>query len=386
MPRQKKQHLKRRKDGRYCCKYHGIQFMGATEEEAFALRDEYKQQEKSGEFKRKNQNFYEYAMQWMQDYKSHLAQRAYNSMVSTLERFINTIGNKLLSAYTPSDISRFYQRYNGMSASEISKVQHTIQGVFKSAYNDEIIRKDPTERIKAPKGYKGSHRAITPEERALIHATQHRLRPAVMVMLYAGLRKGEVLAMDIDRDMNFVTRTITVRQAVRHEGNGQPSIVKPKTEAGIRTIPMLDIIYAELNGKHGLLCPSASGKYMSMSAWANAWRSYLYALGEQKNGCKRYKAKDGWEEVSIRTHDLRHSFCTMLYDAGVDLKSAMLWMGHADQQTTMSIYTHLTEQRRTEAEIALRNAEKRAFGMQNGMQNDLFHVEPLKNKVLPDQG
>lgn len=86
------------------------------------------------------------------------------------------------------------------------------------------------------------------------------------------------------------------------------------------------------------------------------------------------------------THDLRHSFCTMLYDAGVDLKSAMLWMGHADQQTTMSIYTHLTEQRRTEAEIALRNAEKKAFGMQNGMQNDLFHVEPLKNKALPDQG
>ena len=125
---------------------------------------------------------------------------------------------------------------------------------------------------------------------------------------------------------------------------------------------------------------------MSMSAWNNAWRSYLYALGVTKNGCKRYQAKNGWEEITIRAHDLRHSFCTMLYDAGVDLKSAMLWMGHADQQTTMSIYTHLTDQRRSEAEKALRNAEKQAFGMQNGMQNFQNTPKVLIYNDLQDQG
>ena len=40
MPRQKKQHLKRRKDGRYCCRYAGLQFMGRTEEEARAAAKE----------------------------------------------------------------------------------------------------------------------------------------------------------------------------------------------------------------------------------------------------------------------------------------------------------------------------------------------------------
>ena len=47
MPRQKKQQLKRRKDGRFCCKYKGIQFMGGSSDEALALREEYKQLEKA---------------------------------------------------------------------------------------------------------------------------------------------------------------------------------------------------------------------------------------------------------------------------------------------------------------------------------------------------
>ena len=121
---------------------------------------------------------------------------------------------------------------------------------------------------------------------------------------------------------------------------------------------------------------------MTESAWKRAWNSYLYALGEKKNGCQRRWSPAPWHPVEIRAHDLRHSYCTMLYDFGIDLKTAMLWMGHADQSMTMQIYTHLTEQRRTEAENTLRNAEKAAFGSQNGSQNELFHVEPLPNKAL----
>ena len=41
MPRRKKETLKKRKDGRYKCKYHGVQFYGETPEAAFAARDEY---------------------------------------------------------------------------------------------------------------------------------------------------------------------------------------------------------------------------------------------------------------------------------------------------------------------------------------------------------
>jgi len=43
----------------------------------------------------------------------------------------------------------------------------------------------------------------------------------------------------------------------------------------------------------------------------------------------------------------------MLYDAGVDLKTAQKWMGHADIKMTQAIYTHLSENREKEAEKAV---------------------------------
>ena len=377
MPRIKKQHLKQRSDGRYRCKYNGIEFYGASEEEALALRDEYKRQEASGVFKSENIRFSEYATRWIKAYKSHLTDAPYNTHARMLNKWLDNIDNQYMRDITPTDISEFYQLFAGMSASTIHSARDTIKGIFKAALADGIIQKDPSANIDPPKGIKGTHREISIEERALIHATDHRLRPAVMVMLYAGLRRGEVIALDIDRDIDFQRMTITVREAVRFDKQGKPMIVRPKTQAGIRVVPMIEGLANELYGLHGLICCSASGDMMTESAWDRAWHSYLYALGEKRNGCSRRWSKSAWKPVTIRAHDLRHSFATMLYESGVDPKTAMLWMGHADQTMTMQIYTHLTETRRKEAENALRESQKSAFGGQNGGQIEQQALKPL---------
>lgn len=369
--------MKQRADGRYCCKYRGIQFMGATSDEALALRDEYKRREAAAASMPEDKHFGEYAARWVQAYKSHLTAGPYNTHVRMLNRFLEKTGNPLMREITPTDISAFYQLFAGRSSSTIHAARDTIRGVFRAALADGVIEKDPSAGVEPPKGTKGTHREITREERALIHATDHRLRPAVLVMLYAGLRRGEAMALDIGRDVDFNSMSITVREAVRFDQQGRPMIVRPKTAAGVRTVPMLEGLAEELRGRTGLLCPSSEGTLMTESAWERAWESYLYALGEKKNGCSRRWAKKPWLPVEIRAHDLRHSFCTMLYDSGVDLKTAMLWMGHADQTMTMQIYTHLTETRKKEAETALRNAQKSAFGMQNGMQKQIVPRETL---------
>lgn len=375
MSKPKRQHLKQRKDGRYCCIYHGKQFMGKTEQEALAARAEYVRSLRQN---RPSTAFSSYALTWLQAYKNHLTQAPYNAHVRNINRFSTIIKDKPLEKVTPSDIARYYQLFAGMSRSTINSARDTIKGIFKAALADGMIDKDPTTSVQPPKGPKGTHRAITPEERQLIHETPHRLRPAVLVMLYAGLRRGEAIALDIDRDIDFKKMCITVRQAVRFDRQGQPEIVSPKTEAGTRTVPLLAQLADELRPLHGLLCQSASGQMMTEAAWVRAWNSYLYALGEKKNGCSKRWSKDPWQPVTIRAHDLRHSYCTMLYDAGIDLKTAMLWMGHADQSMTMQIYTHLTEQRRTEAENTLRNAVKNSLNMQNDMQKKSEAPEALK--------
>ncbi len=52
-----------------------------------------------------------------------------------------------------------------------------------------------------------------------------------------------------------------------------------------------------------------------------------------------------WKEWTVRPHDLRHSFCVMLRDAGVDLKLAIKWTGHADEKMILKIYDHITDLR-----------------------------------------
>ena len=70
MPRPKKQHLKQRKDGRYCAVYQGIQFMGLTEEKKKKKREEYKRQLRAGEYRRENPTLQEYADKWLPLHKS----------------------------------------------------------------------------------------------------------------------------------------------------------------------------------------------------------------------------------------------------------------------------------------------------------------------------
>ncbi len=370
MPRQKKQHLKQRKDGRFCCKYHGLQFMGATEEEALRARDDYKRREAAGLLSPPSPYFSAYALKWLSAYKSHLTRAPYNTHVRMCNRFVALLGDRPIADYTPSDVSLFYQQFSGKSISLIHSARDTVRGVFRAALADQLIPRDPTYNLALPRGTHGTHRAITDEERSLIHATDHRLRPAVMLMLYAGLRKGEALALNVKRDVDFENKLIHVREAVRFAASGRPLIVDPKTEAGARTIPLMDILAEELKPITGLVCRSASGEMMTESAFKRAWDSYLVALSEKKNGCSRRWAKRPYILVTLRAHDLRHSYCTMLYNAGIDLKTAMLWMGHADQKMTMQIYTHLTESRQSAAVEALQNAEKTLFRMQNGMQSE----------------
>jgi integrase len=46
----------------------------------------------------------------------------------------------------------------------------------------------------------------------------------------------------------------------------------------------------------------------------------------------------------IRFHDLRHTFASLMYNGGVDLKAISEVMGHSDIGTTSKIYTHLFDQ------------------------------------------
>lgn len=388
-----KQHLKQRPDGRYCAVYKGKQFMADTEEAALRARDDYKYRCEHGIDEIRPKTVRAYAAEWLPLYKSGVQANTYNQYAILFEKLSALIGDLQLSAVTPDDVARVWKLFRGQSRSQITKASYLYRRLFDSAMESGYTRRNPfrSEVVEKPRGSSGSHRAITEEERRLIETTPHRLQAGAMLMLYAGLRRGEVLAL---KYTHVSGDQISVRQAVTF-AQAQPLEKGTKNESSMRTVPLfapLRPYFYDAEGnplrRVGYVVPSASGALCSQSAWKRAWESYITALETALNGVekrwyhrthewktahpeewaayenlKRRKPKDaeayrlmGWREVTIRPHDLRHSFCEWCITLGVGPKTVMNWMGHSDERMIMKIYDHVTA-KREDAAIALVNGQ-----------------------------
>ena len=385
MPRPKKQVLKQRKDGRYCCKYHGIQFFGATSDEALAAREEYKRREQDGSACRaQGPCVQEYAKEWLRREKSHVADHTYTECICLLEKLTKRIGTLYFRDVKPSDIRAVYAgEFVGLSNSYIRKGAQLYRALFTAALEDGYCVSNPVDAKSArpPVGKESvGHRAVTKQERTWIETfcLDHRARPAIMAMLYAGLRPQEAKALNIDRDVDFKAGVIHVRQSVHFSGNNHYTVTDElKTKQSRRTVPILPPLRKALQGRHGLLIAGADGKPVTVQAWDRVWESYVHCMETEINGCPErwYGRRKGdrerklppFKRFTVVPYDLRHSFCTMCRDNGIEINTCIHWMGHKDATMILRIYDEYSPERgRKEA----KKLEKLLNGMQNGMQTE----------------
>ena len=308
--------------------------MGQTEAEALAAREEYKRLEAAGEWHKNRMTVGAYAAKWLPLHKSGVSVKCYNDYAKQLEALLPFIGTKQLNEVKPDDAAAVWSHYQGYSASTIKRARMLYISLFDAAIENDLCRKNPF-RAKSAQPHdapSGSHRALIPEEIALVRSTPHRVQLAALIMLYAGLRRGEVLALtpdDIDTQQGY----ISVNKAIRFDGN-KPIIDTPKTDAGTRLVPILSIIRPYLESLTEPPLKPVKGKEMTSTAFKRAWNSYMVHL-----------SRAAGHPVKIRPHDLRHTYCTMLRDAGVDMHQAIMWMGHSDEKMILRVYDHVTEKR-----------------------------------------
>ena len=329
--------------------------MGDTEEEALAAREEYKEAEKAGDLRLgTGPTVAEYALKWLPLHKAGVSDKCYNDYAKQLEALFPIMGDKRLSEVAVDDCAEVWQHYAGYSASTIHRAKMLFVALFDAAIENDLCRKNPfrAKFAQPPKAPSGTHRLITEEEAALIRSTPHRMQLAALIMLYAGLRRGEALALT---RQDFQGDYISVSKSVRFIGN-RPSIVRPKTSAGARSVPILSVLRPYLeNAPERPVC-TATGEIMTDTAFRRGWDSYLLHL-----------SRAAGHPICIRPHDLRITYCTMLKNAGVDMKQAMIWMGHADEKMILRVYDRPGDFR---ARTSVNQVEKLLFGMQNGMQEN----------------
>ena len=304
-----------------------------------------------------------WAQEWLDTYKAPVVGLTwYKNIKSILNQIIlPDIGNLQLKDVKSIHLQRILNKRRDYSKSYIRKIYNVMHEMFSIAKKNDLIRESPADNLNIPKGKKpNKRRSITPKERAFILKTaeKHRAGMFIKIMLYCGLRPGEVAALQW-RNIDFKKRTLTVDSALKGDG----SIGEPKSEAGYRTVPIPLVLYDDLvarfeeSGKNrfAFICTNSGGGKLTKSSIVQMWKSFVYRLNIEM-GCKTFKgalippypvADD------LVMYCLRHTYCTDLQAAGVPINVARELMGHSNISITAEIYTHSSQESFTNAANAI---------------------------------
>ena len=283
-----------------------------------------------------------------------------------------------------SDVLQFY--YYLLNQKEISlgtldSIHCLLHPTFQLAVRDEIIRKNPTDgvmkEISRESGKnRGVRHALTVQQQRVFmeyianHPIYFHWWPMFTILLGTGCRIGEALGLRW-QDLDFENRVISINHSLvyyqtRDSKKCMLRVSLPKTEAGIRTIPMLDIVKdafemlyeeqeengfneTEIDGMTGFIFCNRFGGVPNPQTVNHTIKRIL----NQYNADEVVRAKKERRKPIIlpdfSCHHLRHTFCTRLCEHETNLKVIQAIMGHKNIETTMDIYAEATEEKKQES-------------------------------------
>lgn len=334
---------------------------GKTQKEANQKAEEIRVQVQRGvDMVSQERSFSYWAQRFLLSRKSRVSVGWYETMSRRVAHLSDRLGKtdvgkiRLCDVQTALDEIAERNPYNGKPTTKKTLTEYAslVKQIFRFCAANRVIDRSPIEYLlDTPNGRSSKHRkAITAEQRQWIEDTPHRAQLPAMIMLYAGLRRGELSALTwADIDLQDRVIHVTKSYDARHK-----AIKSTKTAAGMRDVPIPAVLSDFLSAQPRqsvLVCPSAHGEYMSDTAWKRLWESYMRDLNKKYGkfvGAPQRKRREKLPLVidTFTPHELRHTFSTMLYDAGVDPLTAREMLGHTDIKTTLSIYTHLSDEKR----------------------------------------
>ncbi len=266
--------------------------------------------------------------------------------------------NPIIGALKLKDIRKMHLQgiindmaQSGYAEKTMSELKQIACQVLDMAVDNDMIARNPFATVKVPKVEREERKPIGELERRLIeeHYASHYMGVPSMIMLYCGLRKGELLALEWS-DIDFVAKTLTISKSAWFDNN-RVAVKPPKSRAGCRVVPIPDKLVAILqtarnSATDALVCPRKTGGLCTHTTYVRYWASFIRHLNLQAGGKDASRSNPKvWAIDNFTAHQLRHTYATMLYDAGVDMLTAQKHLGHSDVQTTMRIYTHLSERK-----------------------------------------
>lgn len=205
------------------------------------------------------------------------------------------------------------------------------------------VHVDPCKGLRLPAGEQGRERIASPTEAAeLIAAMPPTDRAALGLAVYAGLRLGELLALDVGA-VDLDDGWIYVR---RSWDPGAKEFVPTKSRKE-RRVPIIDKLRVLL-ADHLVLLNHPNEGLLFPSAQQPMWPTDPAIL--------RRRTHKRWDDVGLERlgfHEGRHTFASIAIAAGLNAKTLSTYMGHATITITLDRYGHLMPGSEVEARAML---------------------------------
>jgi integrase len=256
------------------------------------------------------------------------------------ERIIAALGRRTLAALTVSDVERllYGMAEDGYARATIGGTRTLLRRALRRAERDGLVGRNVAGLAEMPAASRRKSRAMTlVQVRQLLGSDLTPWwRALIITGVMSGLRPGELLGLLWD-DVDFAAGVIRVRQSMKDSG----ALAALKTEQSRRTLAMPAAVVGALRA---LRADQAAARLRAGRAWADSGLVFCGEAGQprQLRGVRaafgRVTARAGIGHWQPR--EMRHTFVSVLSDAGIDIEQIADAAGHVSSNVTRTVYRH----------------------------------------------
>jgi len=291
--------------------------------------------------------FGEVADEWLKYKKPKIRISTWSDYEGYIRNHLQDWQERRIALITTVDIEKLVTKKQiaGMNLLTLRKLIVTMNQVFSYAVRLNVIDHNPVRDAERPRR-SGDHEEagkdysiLSPEEIGrLLETTEHpKFRMIFLLAIMTGARQGEILGLKWS-DVDFKARQIHIRRTFNHG-----RYFEPKSKESIRRIDLSPIVVKELSkwklqsgpNEADLVFPSEAGTPIDCGhLYARYFKPALKKAGLSK---------------TIRFHDLRHCYASLMLNQGENIKYVQSQLGHSSPTVTLKIYSHLLKPSNQEA-------------------------------------
>lgn len=266
--------------------------------------------------------------QWLDIKRLEVAEGTIKNMLAYYKANLEPYADREITSFTVRELQDlltvFAKRYDS-----VKRPYGLLKNIFNHAERLGIIKDNPINRILVPKAKRKppNNNYYDRQELELFlklakEQLPHQWYVFYYLLAHTGLRRGEALAL---KWIDLAKDSILVRRTLSRSLNGHTITDTAKTDAGYRRVYIESDVY-------NLLMTLFN---MSDYIFTNTKGSYITS----SQPIRQLKKIKGIRYIS--PHGFRHTHCSLLFSAGVDIPTVQKRLGHSDLKTTMQVYNHV---------------------------------------------